>query len=494
MTVRDDTAPPDAKGPCFINADVWCEGSRSVTEGLDQPKTPEGPQGGSAALSARSISRAEGVSAFQALQRVLYRSAKQDPERRFHALYDKLTRRDVMWGAWVDVTTNQGAPGVDGVSIESIADGGVEAVRAFLDELAAEVEAGTYRPKPLRRVNIPKPGQPGKTRPLSIPCIRDRVVMAAAKSILEPIFEADFLPCSFGFRPKRSAHQALEVVRTTANKGAVWVLDADISDCFGSLSFDAIMTEVAKRVSDAKMLKLIRAWLRVGVLEAGVVTEQVAGAPQGSPVSPLLANIVLHVLDTAWSEMGQGLGTLVRYSDDFVVLAPTRARVVEAKARIEAVLEPLGLRLHPEKTRIACLDKGQEGFVFLGFEHRMRESKKWRGRWYLNRWPSPKAMASIRAKVEQRTARRFASLPLEVVVAENLNPVLRGWAAYFRYGNSSRKFNAIDSYVHERVAMLASDKYGLHGRNWTTRFTHGWMTDLGIYRLTGKVRYRPVHA
>jgi group II intron reverse transcriptase/maturase len=433
------------------------------------------------------------VNAFQALQRVLYRSAKQDPKRRFHALYDKLTRRDVMWRAWVDVATNQGAPGVDGVSIADIDEGGVEAVRAFLDELAAELEAETYRPQTLRRVNIPKPGQPGKSRPLSIPCVRDRVVMTAAKSILEPIFEAQFLPCSFGFRPKRSAHQALEVVRTTANKGAVWVLDADISDCFGSLAFDAIVSEMEKRVSDRKMLKLIRAWLRVGVLEGGVVTDSVTGAPQGSPVSPLMANIVLHVLDEAWSRQGHRLGTLVRYCDDFVVLAPTRARVVEAKARIEAVLEPLGLRLHPDKTRIACLAEGQEGFVFLGFEHRMRESRKWRGRWYLNRWPSPRAMASIRAKVKQRTARRFASLPLEAVV-ESLNPVLRGWGAYFRYGNSSQKFSAIDSYVHLRMATLASTKHGLHGRNWATRFTYGWMADLGVYRLSGKARYRAASA
>jgi RNA-directed DNA polymerase len=192
-----------------------------VTDGLDQPDSSDGRQGGNAALSARSISRAEGVNAFQALQRVLYRSAKQDPKRRFHALYDKLTRRDVMWRAWVEVASNQGAPGVDGVSIADIDEGGVEAVRAFLDELAAELEAETYRPQTLRRVNIPKPGQPGKSRPLSIPCVRDRVVMTAAKSILEPIFEAQFLPCSFGFRPKRSAHQALEVVRATANKGAV---------------------------------------------------------------------------------------------------------------------------------------------------------------------------------------------------------------------------------------------------------------------------------
>ena len=338
-----------------------------MTEGLDQPDAPEVRRTTGCRFRARSIRKTEGVDAFQALQRVLYRSAKQDPKRRFHALYDKLTRRDVMWRAWVDVATNQGAPGVDGVSHRRYRGRGNRGGRRPSSiELAAELEAETYRPRPLRRVNIPKPGQPGKHRPLSIPCVRDRVVMAAAKSILEPIFEADFLPCSFGFRPKRSAHQALEAVRTTANNGAVCVLDADISDCFGSLSFDAIVSQMERRVSDRKMLKLIRAWLRVGVLEDGVVTDSVTGAPQGSPVSPLIANVVLHVLDEAWSRQGQGLGTLVRYCDDFVVLTSTRARAVEAKARIEAILAPLGLHLHPDKTRIACLRQGAGGLCLPG--------------------------------------------------------------------------------------------------------------------------------
>ena len=179
---------------------------------------------------------------------------------------------------------------------------------------------------------------------------------------------------------------------------------------------------------------------------------------------------------------------LVRYCDDFVVLTGSRAAAKEAKARIGAILGRLGLQLHPDKTRIACLQKGQEGFVFLGFEHRMRESKRWRGRWYLQKWPSPGAMASIRAKVRQRTSLRLASLPLEDVVG-HLNSVLRGWGAYFAVGNSSVKFHAVDSYVHLRMAELASKKYGLHGRYWATRFTYGWLTDLGIYRLGGKVRY-----
>jgi group II intron reverse transcriptase/maturase len=429
------------------------------------------------------------VDAFQALQRVLYRSAKQDPDRRFHALYDKLTRRDVMWRAWVAVATNSGAPGVDGVSIASIADGGVDGVRAFLDQPAQELVAGTYRPKPLRRVNIPKPGQPGKTRPLSIPAVRDRVVMAAAKSILEPIYEADFLPCSYGFRPKRSAHQALEMVRTTANAGAVWVLDADISDCFGSLSAEAIVSQLERRVSDRKMLKLLRGWLRMGVLENGVVTEEVTGAPQGSPVSPLLCNAVLHVLDEEWARSCKGLGVLVRYADDFVVLTRSKAAAEEAKARIVAILGRLGLDLHPDKTRISCLRRGQDGFVFLGFEHHMQESWKYPGRWYLMKWPSPRAMASIRGKVRDRTAKWRSSWPLEDVVAD-LNPVLRGWGNYFRHGNSARKFMAVDSYVRFRLARLASRKYGLSGTtNWGERFDHRWSQALGVYRLNGTVRY-----
>ena len=265
----------------------------------------------SAEFSARTVSETERVDKVRALQRVLYRSAKQNPARRFHALFDKVARSDTLWRAWAEVASNQGAPGVDGVTIASVADGGVVGVRAFLDGLAQQLRDKTYRPQPLRRVHIPKPGKPGQTRSLGIPTLADRVVMTAAKIVLEPIFEADFSPQSFGFRPKRSAHQALEAIRVTANRGADWVLDADIKACFDEIDHDALMGQVERRVVDGEMLKLLRSWLRGGIFEGGIVSGVEAGIPQGSPISPLLANIALHVVDVAWAAAA-GLGTLVR--------------------------------------------------------------------------------------------------------------------------------------------------------------------------------------
>ena len=446
----------------------------------------------SADRSARSVRHADGVDKVRALQRVLYRSAKQDPHRRFHALYDKVARSDVLWRAWVEVAKNQGAPGVDGVSITSIKDGGVDGVRVFLDGLATRLTDKTYRPAPLRRVHIPKPGKAGQTRPLGIPTVADRVVMTAAKLVLEPIFEAGFLPVSFGFRPNRSAHQALEAIRVTANRGADWVLDADIKACFDEIDHDALMGQVERRVVDGEMLKLLRCWLRAGVFEGGLVSDTESGTPQGSPLSPLLANIALHALDEAWAKTAS-LGTLVRYADDLLVLTTTRSRAEEAQRRIEVVLVGLGLRLHPDKTRIVFLGDGEDGFDFLGFQHRKTPSRRGNRR-YLSKWPSQRAMASIRAKVRAHTDRRFASRDLHDVVGD-LNPVLRGWGTYFRYGNSTPKFTAIDSYVHWRISKLASVKHATRSRLRTSRFTYGWLSDLGIYRLTGTVRrWTPAHA
>ncbi len=317
--------------------------------------------------------------------------------------------------------------------------------------------------------------------------------MSAAKLILEPIFEADFKPVSFGFRPKRNAHQALEEIRLTANKGAHWVLDADIKSCFDEIDHDALMTLIERRVSDRAMLKLLRSWLRAGSIEGGVYSETELGAPQGSPISPLLANIALTVLDEALIRAGRQTGKIIRYADDWVVLCPTRERAEMARSIAEEALAPLGLRLHPVKTRIVNLRKGAEGLDFLGFHNHMCSSIRYPGRYYLLKWPSAKALASIRAKVRNLTDRRYVGKSLETIVTW-LNPILRGWHAYFRHGNSSRKFKLVNSYIHERMALLASNKYGLHGRNWDTRFNHGWLMSLGMYRLSGRIANESAHA
>jgi len=423
------------------------------------------------------------------LQRRLWAAAKRAPGRRFHALYDHIGRGDVLLEAWRRVRRNKGAAGVDGQSIRDVEQYGVE---RFLEELGSALRAGTYRPAVVRRRYIPKAD--GKKRPLGIPTVRDRVAQMAAKLVLEPVFEADFLPCSFGFRPKRSATMALETLRKRGAKGGHHVLDADIRDYFGSIDHDKLMKLVERRISDRRMLKLLRQWLEAGVMDEGVVSRTVAGTPQGGVISPLLSNIYLHVLDVLWTRHSAPLGTLVRYADDFVVMCATRRACEEAEARVRAILGRLGLELHPDKTRRVELYDGKEGFDFLGCHLHKRMSgtlweQKRRRLYFLQRWPSSRAMQRIRQRVKQLTPRSRCHADVREVITE-LNPVLRGWGNYFRTGNANKRFNQLDSYVHRRLRALRVKRKGRHLRaGEAARWTREYFENLGLYRLRGTIRY-----
>ena len=421
------------------------------------------------------------LDAVRALQRKLYRAAKADPGRRFHALYDKVHRRDVLWRAWVLVWRNGGAPGVDQTTIADVERYGVP---RLLDELEAELREGRFKPLPARRVYIPKPGQT-ELRPLSIPAIRDRVVQAAVKIVLEPIFEADMLPCSFGFRPKRSAHDALQVVIDESFGGRRWIVESDIANCFTAIPHEGLMSALSERVCDRKVLALLRAFLRAGVMEDGTVRRSVSGTPQGGVISPVLCNVYLNRLDRDWRP---AYGRLARYADDLLVVCRDRGQAEAALAKLTALLNGLGLQPKPEKTRVVQLVEGEPGFDFLGFHHRLVRSRPRRGAdgyLFLARWPSKRAVLHARDRIRFLTMRARLVAPVEQVVAE-LNLFLRGWAGFFRFGNSAWVFDEIRSYAVMRVALFTAKQHK-HGRSWGFAQVYRSSDSLGLVSLNGIV-------
>jgi retron-type reverse transcriptase len=361
------------------------------------------------------------------------------------------------------VRANGGAAGVDKETFDDIERDGVD---EFLNGITETLKANRYRPLPVRRRYIPK-GE-GKQRPLGIPTIRDRVVQMATKVIIEPIFEA----CSYGYNV---------------------VIDADIRGYFDSIDQEKLLVLVRERISDRRVEKLIRQWLRAGVMEEGALKATLAGTPQGGVISPLLANIYLNVLDRVWMSRCSHLGILVRYADDFVVLCRREVQAKEALRRVRVIMDRLGLELHPDKTRMVDMANGKEGFVFLGLNVRKRRSIQRNPRWhFVQRWPSPKAMKRVHTRVHELTEVRGNPARNISEVIEALNPVLRGWGNYFKTGNSDAKFNQMDSYVWRRVTRWQHRQGGQRTRFRYDRWPSQRLWDMGLHRLQGTVSY-PAH-
>jgi len=412
----------------------------------------------------------------QALQSKLSHAAKQSLDRRFGALYDKIYREDVLWVAWKRVRANKGAPGVDQQSLDYIEDEiGVE---AFLAEIREELHSKRYRPKPVRRRWIEKPGKPEK-RPLGIPVIKDRVIQTAIKLVIEPIFEANFLSCSYGFRPGIGARQAIEAIRAAIGlKDQYIVIDADIVGFFNNIRQDILLKLLKRRISDPRVLRLIRGWLEAGVMEEDEFIESDGlGTPQGGCISPLLSNIYLHSFDKMF-QMSGIRGNLIRYCDDFVILLWGDGKRVLEKVR--QMLGRLGLKLHKDKTRIV---HARKGFDFLGIHFRLcRTSRKTaKLKWYCSTWPSDRSMQRIKQRIREVVGRRY-SLSLEEMIGE-LNPIIRGWNNYHTASRpAAKRLRRLNALIRQRLRIFLKRKYSDQARG-LRRVHDNLVVRLGLYQF-----------